>query len=106
MTKSETATLAARLQKADPIVRRFVAELKVRIEKLHRQIVKLESDIVERDSRAKGMQDEVKRLRKQKPFGLTIITGEPFEKQSREKQIESIFRVAPKLGLKVERIPA
>ena len=54
----EQSSLQAALKKADPIVRQYIAELEKRNAKRQAQIVKLETDKIERDHRIKALQQE------------------------------------------------
>src|SRR5260370_42135042 len=88
--------LNAKLKKADPIVRAYVAELGKRNAKRQRQIVALEADKVERDGRITALQKEMKENRPE--VHLNIDTGRPnFEHMDDQMLLDNLRAVAPEL---------
>ena len=61
MAAKEPFDLHAKLKKADPIVRDYIAELTLRNAKLQHQMVKLEADKVERDGKIEALKKEIKK---------------------------------------------
>jgi hypothetical protein len=76
--------LQAKLKKADPIIREFVAELKARNAKRQHQIVKLEADKIERDHRINALEKERKKEATE-PFEMPDMA--PILKKIRENKL-------------------
>jgi hypothetical protein len=61
MAKEKPSGLKAKLQKADPVIRKYIAELEKRNAKRQDEIVSLEADKVERDGKIEALRKEIKK---------------------------------------------
>jgi hypothetical protein len=103
----DTSDPKAILKKADPRIRRYVAELDMRFVKLQRVNIKLEADKTERDSQIKALKQEMTIKKTDVHLNLAIgdlssISEERFVKELK-KAIPRLIAMAPKLGLKITR---
>jgi hypothetical protein len=81
----EATSLQAKLKKADPDVRYYIAQLQARNAKLHRGILKMEADKVDRDNRIKALEKQLKEKKIDIPYELGGGLGERL-KRARERE--------------------
>ena len=70
MATEKTSNLQAKRKKADPVIRKYIAELELENEKLQRQIAKLEVQKVSSENRLKALEEEIKENKPQINFSV------------------------------------
>lgn len=70
MATEKTSNLQAKRKKADPVIRKYIAELELENEKLQRQIAKLEVQKVSCENRLKALEEEIKENKPQINFSV------------------------------------
>ena len=115
MTAKPSSELQVKLKKADPIVRRYIAELEARNTKRQNQIVVLEADKLERDARIKALEKErpspnsdaelLPKMSELLAIAVKRSKDRGLDHLSDADLAQKLITLGPTLGLRVERVP-